>query len=240
VQLTVTDADGATATTSQQVTVSAPTGPPVLVSDTFDRTVTGGLGTATSGGPWTVSAGATRQSVSPGVAELRLDTANSNTGSYLAGVSRTGTDVLTSFSLTAAPSGSGTYVYLTGRRVAGAGEYRVRVRVLADGRVALALSRLLGTAESFPGGETVVPGLTWTPGTVFNVRVQVAGTGTTTVRASVWSAGSAEPAVPSITRTDTTAALQAAGGIALTVHRPADSTTATAVRFTRLTVTAAN
>jgi PKD repeat protein len=239
VQLTVTDNAGATATASQQVTVSAPTGPPVLASDTFDRTVTGGLGTATAGGAWTVSAGATRQSVTPGVAELRLDTPNSNTGSYLGSVSQTGTDVLTAFSLTSAPTGSGTYVYVTGRRVAGAGEYRARVRVLADGRVGLALSRLVGTTEAFPGGETIVPGLTWTPGTVFNVRVQVTGTGTTTVRASVWAAGSAEPATPTITRSDTTAALQAAGGVGLTVHRPSDSTTATAVRFTGLTVTAA-
>ena len=50
------------------------------------------------------------------------------------------------------PTGNGTYVYVTGRRVGVVQEYRVRVRVLSDGRVALAFSRLVAGAETFPGG----------------------------------------------------------------------------------------
>jgi PKD repeat protein len=237
VTLTVTDEDGATATVTQDVTVVAPTAPSYVVNDIFDRSVTGGLGEAATGGAWTVSAGGTRQSVTPGVAELRLDAAGNNTGSYLGGISVPDADVLTSFSLTAMPTGNGTYVYVTGRRVGANQEYRVRVRVMADGRVALALSRLTGGTESFPGGEVVVPGLTYAVGDSLSVRVRVSGSGTTAVGASAWTAGTAEPATPSMSRTDTTAELQAPGGVGLGVHRPSGTTVATAVRFTGFTVT---
>jgi hypothetical protein len=40
-----------------------------------------------------------------------------------------------------------------------------------------------------------------------------------------------------MTRTDTTAALQAAGGVGLAAHRPSGTTAATVVRFTGFTVT---
>jgi PKD repeat protein len=233
VTLTATDDDGAAASVSRDVTVTGQ----VLATDAFQRSVTGGLGTADVGGPWAASAGATRLSVTPGTATLRLDTANQNTGAYLAGVSSTATQVDTAFALSAAPTGNGTYVYVTGRRVATGSEYRVRVRVMADGRVGLAVSRLAGGTETFPGGEVVVPGLTWTAGTTLNVRLQVTGTGTTTVAATVWAQGSAMPAVASMTRTDTTAALQAVGGVALAAHRPSGTTAAVDVRFTSFRVT---
>jgi PKD repeat protein len=238
VTLTVTDDDSTTGTVSHDVTVTVPQGPPAIAGDTFDRTVTSGWGTATVGGAWTSSAGPTRQSVSPGVGEFRLDAANQNTGAYLGAVAQTSADVRTTLTATTAPTGNGTYVYVSGRRVDGAGEYRVRVRLLADGRVALALSRLTGTTEAFPGGELVLAGLTYTPGTALNVHVQVLGTGTTTIRATVWTTGT-EPAAWQLTRTDTTAALQVDGGIGLTAHRPSGTTAATAVRFTTFRVTAA-
>ncbi|MGY1809660.1 PKD domain-containing protein [Blastococcus sp. SYSU D00669] len=237
ITLTVTDNAGLTGTTTRSVRVTAPQGPPAIAGDSFDRTVTGGLGTATVGGAWTSAAGPTRQSVTAGVAEMQLTAAGQNTGSYLGGVAQTSADIRTTVSTTTAPTGNGTYVYVSGRRVTGVGEYRVRVRLLADGRVGLALSRLTGTTEAFPQGEVVVAGLTYTAGQTLNVHVQVTGTGTTTVRATVWTTGT-EPAAWQLTRTDTTAGLQANGGIGLAVHRPSGTTANTAVRFGPLTVTA--
>jgi PKD repeat protein len=238
ITLTVTDNQSATGQTTRTVTVSAPQGPPAIAADAFNRTVTGGLGTADTGGAWTASAGPTRQSVTPGAAELQLTAANQNTASYLGGVSQTSADIRTALTATTAPTGSGTYVYVSGRRVNNVGEYRVRIRLLANGTVGLALSRLTGTTEAFPNGEVIVPGLTYTPGTALNVHVQVFGTGTTTVRATVWTTGT-EPATWQLTRTDSTAGLQAAGGVGLAVHRPSDTTATTAVRFTSYRVTAA-
>ncbi|MGY1721415.1 hypothetical protein ACI8AG_20490, partial [Blastococcus sp. SYSU DS0552] len=115
---------------------------------------------------------------------------------------------------------------MTGRRVESGLEYRPRVRVLPDGRVAVALSRLAGGVESFPGGEVFVPGLTWAPETVLEVRLQVTGTSPTELALSVWAAGTAEPAGPAMTWTDDTAGLQVAGSVGLTAHRPGSSTAA--------------
>jgi PKD repeat protein len=239
VTLRVTDDDGAQDDFAQDVTVSEAPGPEVLVEDTFDRTATGGLGTADVGGAWTASAGGNRQSVTPGGAEMTLPAAGNNTGSWI-GSGFGDANVLTTFSLSSTPTGAGTYVYVTPRRVGAGLEYRSRVRVLPDGRVALALSRLSGGTEAFPGGEVFVPGLTWTPGTGLNVRVVVtgSGTGTTQIATTVWAAGTTEPTAPQTVRTDTTATLQASGGVGLLVHRPGGTTAATTVRFTAFRVTA--
>jgi PKD repeat protein len=231
VTLTATDSDGARATTSQQVVVTAPIPTAPIAKDTFVRSVTGGLGAADVGGAWSVAAGALRQSVSDGVAELALPAAGNNTGSYLGAVSTTSSDVRTSFTLSSVPTGSGTSVYVSGRRVGTGQEYAMRVRVAADGGVYLALSRMTGGVESFPGGEVLVPGLAWTPGTTLAARAQVSGTGTTAIAGSVWAAGQAEPAKPQLSRTDTTAGLQAPGSVGLAAYRPGSATAATVVRF---------
>ena len=236
VTLTVTDDDGATTSTSQEVTVTAPVPTAPIAKDTFGRSVTGGLGSADVGGAWTVIAGATRQSVTDGVAELGLPGAGNNTGSYLGGVSTTNADIRGAFTLSSVPTGSGTSVFVVARRTAAGDEYRVRVRVDADGAVWLALYRSVAGAEAFPGGEVRVAGLTWTPGTTLATRVQVSGTGTTAVTASVWVAGTAEPTTPQLSRTDTTAALQAAGSVGLAAYRPGSATAATAVRVTAFRV----
>jgi PKD repeat protein len=230
VTLTVTDNEGATGTATRSVTVAPQAAE--FARDAFGRTVSGGLGNADLGGAWTAAAGAARLSVNAGTATFALPGAGNNTGAYLGSVSQTSADITTSFSLSAMPTDAGTYVYVSGRRVNGQGEYRVRVRVQPSGAVAVAFSRLIGTAETFPQGEVVIPGLTYTAGSTLNVRVRVNGTTTTTVNARVWAGGTTEPANWLLTRTDTTAALQAAGAVGLAAHRPSATTAVTDVRFT--------
>jgi PKD repeat protein len=239
VTLTVTDDDGATATTTSPVTVTAPVEeppveePPVdgtIAADEFDRTVTGGLGTADVGGAWTVSAGAARQSVSGGAAVL-ASVKGTNTGSFLGGVSELRTEVQTRVSLASVPTGGGSSVYVIGRRVAANQEYRARVRVLADGSVRVAMVRLTGTSDDvLIGAEVLVPGLTYTAGTELEVRVRVAGTGTTELAATVWPAGTTEPAAPTVARTDTTAALQAPGSVGVFTYLSGSATAPVQVR----------
>ncbi len=235
VRLTVTDDDGATATTARTVEVTAPAGDPApqpFAQDAFAREVTGGLGTADVGGAWTAATGATRQSVSAGTATLGLSV-GTNTGSYLGSVAQTRADVRTTVTLGAAPTGGGATVYVVGRRVAADQEYRARLRYLADGTVRLALSRLSGSAtEVLLGGEVVVPGVSSTPGTPVAVRLVVDGTGTTALSATVWAAGQPEPALPTLTRTDTTAPLQAAGAVGLSGYLSASATAPVPVRVT--------
>jgi hypothetical protein len=93
------------------------------------------------------------------------------------------------------------------------------------------------TTDVLVGSEVLVPGLTYTPGMELNVRVQVAGTGTTQLAATVWAVGSAEPVTPTVSRTDTTAELQAAGSVGVTAYLSGSAVAPVDLRFTELTAT---
>ena len=243
VTLTVTDDDGATGSATESVTLTALDGPaetgdPIaVVVDAFGRAVTGGLGVADVGGDWTVQFGASRQSVSPGAATLNLAAPGNNTGSFLGPVSHRDVDVRASLVVDQAPTGGGTFVYVAGRRVSETELYRARLRFLTDGTVRLAITRLSGSfSETVIGGEVVVPGVTSAPGTPLNVRLQLVGEGTTELAATVWTVGSSEPATPTVTRTDSTAALQAPGGVGISAYLAGSATAPVAVRFRGFTV----
>jgi PKD repeat protein len=244
VALTVTDDKGATARTQQTVTVTAPAVPvppaaTVVAADAFGRSVTGGLGTADTGGAWTSSAGAARQSVNAGTATFAA-VKGTNTGSYLGSVSAASADVQTTFSLSSVPTGGGATVYVVARQVAVNTSYSAQLRVLADGSVGVSLVRFAGsTSPVMIGKEVIVKGLTYTAGTVLHVDVQAAGSGTTNLSATVWADGATQPATPTVTGTDTTAALQGAGAVGLSSYLSASATSSVDIRFTSFSVTAA-
>ena len=220
------------------MTVTAP--PAVLAADSFQRSTTGGWGTATVGGAWTSPYGAARLSVAAGTASMSLSAVGNLDESVLAGISQTGSNTLAALSVTGTQTGGGTSVYLVGRRAGLNQEYRARLRFLANGTVAVAITRLSGTSsETVLGSEVVLPGLTYTSGMPLQARFVVTGTGTTQLSATVWKAGSAEPTTPTVTRTDVTASLQTAGGVGLAAYLSGTGTPPVTVRFTGYQVTAA-
>lgn len=224
VTLTVADDDGATATATQEVTVEEPAGPTSLAADTFQRTVSGGWGTADVGGPWTAVAGATRQSVAPGTGTFTL-MPGTLVSTYLNEVSASDLEQLTTVTLGAAPTGGGVNVLLSGRRVAVNQEYRLRMRFQANGAVYLGFTRLAGSsADALIGSETLLPG-GYTPGTPLRIRLSVTGTGTTQLAARIWAASAPEPAAWTIERSDSTASLQAPGGIGVIGYLSVSATT---------------
>jgi hypothetical protein len=113
------------------------------------------------------------------------------------------------------------------RRVVGAGAYQAKIVLRSTGAVGLSLARANAT-----GGEVVlqssidIPGLTLAAGDTLAVRVQAAGTNPTTLRAKVWKSGSPEPASWQRSVTDTTAALQTAGGIGIDMYLSSTATNA--------------
>ena len=108
------------------------------------------------------------------------------------------------------PAASSIYTGLIGRRV-GTATYGARVVVNSAGAVSLHLTRSTDTNMS----AATVSGLTFNTGDRLQFRLQVTGTSPTTIRAKVWKVGTAEPATWLLSTTDSTAALQSAGGIGI-------------------------
>jgi PKD repeat protein len=217
VTLTVTDNGGATNATTQAVTTSTGTAP--FAQDAFNRTVSNGLGTADTGGPWTVSGSTSNYSVASGTGRLRIATAGSGNYAHLASVSSSATDIYLELASDKPASGSGLYLSVVGRRVSGSGEYRAKANVTSTGAVNLSLVRTTASgAETTIQSDLTIGGLNYAVGDRLAMRLQVTGTGTTTIRAKVWEVGTAEPASWQRSVTDTTAALQAPGGVGLMTY----------------------
>jgi PKD repeat protein len=210
VTLTVTDDDGATDTATKEVTVEAPAAGDLAV-DEFDRTVSNGWGSATTGGAWTLSGTASHFSVSGGKGVISTN-AGLTRMAYLNGVSSTSTDLTSVFSIDALPTGGSNFVSFIARRV-GSSDYQARLSIAATGTVQLQLRRGDTTMTS-----ANISGLTLAADDEVNVRVQAFGTSPTTIRAKVWKVGTTEPANWQASTTDSTAALQSAGGVGVGLY----------------------
>ena len=232
ITLTVTDDAGATNTTTRVAQPTSPPPPPpppsvTLAADDFERSVVNAWGTATNGGPWTISTTPSRYSVSGGMGKISVS-AGSGPNAYLTGPSSTATVLTTTISTDKAASGSGLYVSLAPRRVVGAGTYAAKVRLTSNGQVWLEPIR----ANATGGGEVslqsaiVVPGVSHTAGAAITVKVEVSGTSPTTIRAKAWLAGTTEPAAWQRSATDATAGLQTAGGLGINVYLSGSATNA--------------
>jgi PKD repeat protein len=213
VTLTVTDDDGATGTATAQVTAVDPGGPQVLIADLFERSTTNGLGTADIGGNWALTGTASNFSVANGTGRITLPTAGAMRFATLTGTTARDTDTTVQLALDKAPTGGGTFVGISSRKV-GTTEYILRVRV-RPGLTNLEMVRIVnGTATTIAG--TTLPGIDYTAGTTINLRFQVTGNGTTsTLAGKAWFANTPEPAAPQLQTTDTTAALQGPGSIGI-------------------------
>ena len=199
------------------VTVTGGTPPPgggTFATDAFERTVSSGLGAATTGGSWTTSGTAADFSVGNGVANFRAAAPGAQRAGFLGSVSQNDADVTVAVRLDKAPAGGPTYVSVIGRRV-GSDDYRAKLRFNEGGAVSVQLMRLSGGTETVIGSTVTVPGVTYTAGQVLRVRMQAGGTGPTTLAAKVWPQGSTEPGTFPVTGSDSTAALQASGSVGL-------------------------
>jgi PKD repeat protein len=222
VTLVVTDNQGvASAATAHPVSVLAANTP--LATDSFNRTVSSGLGSADKGGPWTTVGAASNLSVAPSAASLLMPAAGGQASAYLPGVSSSAAETDVNVSVNQAPTSTGVYFYVTGRRVSANNEYRGRVRI-AGNKVYASFYKLAGSSTATAiGGETLVP-VSYTPGVQLSVRLQVSGTGTTNLAMKVWQAGMSEPAAWTVTNSDTTAGLQVAGSVGLTAYLAGSAT----------------
>jgi len=225
VSLAVEDDWGDITSLTKSITVISTPVVTEFVSDDFSRTVSPGWGAAPTGGAYTVSGGSANSlRVTGGYGEVTLIPSGTRTMT-LSGVSRTASDSTISFTLDAVPTGGGAYTSIIGRQV-GSNVYVANVWVKSTGAVVLVLKQgttVLTTAT--------VAGVTYTAGTPLSLRLQVTGTTPTTVKAKVWKTGQTEPTAWLATVTDSTAALQAPGSVAVQASLSASSTAGIVTRF---------
>ena len=241
VKLTVTDDDGESRSTSQEVTVDA--GPPPaanVAADAFGRTLASGWGSADTGGAWSLRGASTHFTVGDGAGRIRMNAPGHGPGTSLNSVSAAGTDTNVRFSLDKPATGGGIYVDVVGRQIGTTGQYMATARVASNGAVTLQAQRTVGSTETVLRQATVA-GLTYQAGQQLQLRLQVAGTSPTTVRAKLWPAGTEEPADWQVSVTDSTAELQVPGAVGLGVYASSSATnTPVFASFDELKVTATN
>lgn len=214
ITLTATDDQGATGSVTHSVSTTAPAGA-AFASDTFNRTVANGWGSADVGGAYSVAGTAADFSVTPGVGTIRLSKLGATDTAILPSTTSTDTDLALTVAADKVPAGGPVYTNVIGRRVSSGNEYDTRLAFGAAGEVIVWLVRLIGGTETTLTPQTRISGLTYTAGTALTVRTQVVGTAPTTVRARVWKAGTAEPDAWNATTTDATAVLQTRGAVGL-------------------------
>ena len=203
----------APATPATYTTTYTSTGPAGLAADSFSRpAASGGWGTADAGGAWTTSpAGQFALTGSAGTISVPTP---GKAGSALLNVSARDVDVTVSVASDRAPTGSGQYPEVILRHQSAGQEYWIKLHVAANGAVSLGASAWTGSAETALGAE-VATGLTETVGVPINIRAEVSGVNPTTITARAWKSGTTEPTTWTLSRTDSTAALQAAGTLGL-------------------------
>lgn len=210
--LTVTDDAGATASDTQSIVVADPPTPTdVFAGDAFGRTVSNGLGAADIGGSWTTTGSAANYSVGDGVGKLQA-AAGERANAYLTGAASVDSDLTVTMGVEQAVTGGGIYLSAIGRRVDG-NDYRARAKLQQSGAVQVQLTRG-GTGLKY----FTIPGLSYAPGDQLKLRLQVTGSSPTTLNAMVWKLGDAVPVAWQVSATDSTAALQQAGSIGLSVY----------------------
>ena len=226
VTLTVTDDKGATHSAKKTVTVTAPAPADVLARDAFERTATGGWGTADVGGAWTISGGsASAASVSGGTGRFALSAGGTRTALLTQTPLRNFT-ASTDFTIDVASSTGSGYVGIVPRN-SGGSYYVVNAWLRTDGKVYLVAQRGSTVLQTFSA-----TGLTYAAGDSFSMKVESTGaSGTTELRAKLWKKGATEPSAWQLVTSDTTSDLQAAAAVGLRANRASSSTSAMTVSF---------
>lgn len=180
-----------------------------IASDSFQRTVAAGWGTADVGGAWSILDTAANWSVSPGAGSINVP-ANGSQRGVLSAVSVRDVDLLAEVSLPTCGSNCDSYVM--GRVSSGTAPTYYRVGPIQGGANHDVLLRVQRSDGTFLTSDldthiaVVAGGVVW-------FRVQMQGVNPTTLRARAWQNGSAEPSTWLLNMTDSNAAEQVAGAV---------------------------
>ena len=194
---------------------------PGLVANGNDARLFYDTGTADTGGAWTTSGIA---SVVPHSGRLTVNKSGA-ASAYLPSIATTDTDTTVTVTSDKVGTGGGTYLAVLGRRISSGNDYQGRIRLTSTNSVAIRLVSEVAGAATALTGETRLA-VTYTPGMLFDVRLQVTATNPTTLRLKVWQTGATEPSAWQLTATDSTPRLQANGSVGFWTYLSGSATNA--------------
>ena len=157
VNLTATNGGGSDSET-KTVTVDPLSGATIYAADSFGRTVANGWGNAEIGGAYSLLNSSGAYSVGNGLGSMTVGNAGGMRGTFLNTVAEQDVDVSFGVEVDKAPAGGAYWVYAAVRRN-GTNEYRIKVRMLADGRIGIQASKVINNAEAPIGSRTHRPRL---------------------------------------------------------------------------------
>lgn len=167
------------------------TGAPI-VTDTFQRGVTAGLGSAELGGAY--SASATGLAVTPGAATIAFDKAGTARQAVLSGVKAPDVQATTTITVPTIPSGGNGVSFGLQVRSNGASYYQGNLRIAPNGSAYLGITRVDGSAAKqtrLAKEALVASGLQ--PGAVLRLDMRAHGDSTVRTAARAWLDGSTQP-----------------------------------------------
>lgn len=186
----------------------------IYASDSFNRTVSNGWGSADVGGAYTLSGGVMSNfnvNGSVGTAVLadltdRQAILNSVIQQDAAMTVRVATDKLA--------VGGSQKVRLRLRRVDAKNYYSFEVAFTTSAKLQAQIQAIVNNSQTNLQTITIA-GLTHTPGQYFWIKAQVSGINPTTLNLKVWQDGTTEPSAWTLTATDSSSVLQVMAPIAL-------------------------
>ncbi|HWO60947.1 MAG TPA: hypothetical protein VNO31_13040 [Umezawaea sp.] len=135
-------------------------------TDTFGRTVAGGLGTATSGQVYSINASASQFSVAPNVATIAMNAAGNFYG-YIDNLTQD-VDITGQVALTAIPATNLATVGFVAKWASTSNYYIGTMMVATGGAISLRFSKVIGGGLSTIA--TISTGLTYVANTFYNLR----------------------------------------------------------------------
>lgn len=178
--------------------------------DTFGRTVSNGLGSATSGQAYTLFGVATQFSVAPNTASIAIATAGDKLG-YI-DLQTASIDVTAQVALSAIPATNLATVGFVAKLATTSNYYNATMMVATGGAISLRFSKVIG------GGlvtiATVSTGLTYVANTFYNLRYQIywsQALQTNVMSLKLWAIGATQPGGWQATTTDNAITQYASG-----------------------------
>lgn len=183
--------------------------------DSFSRSVTGGWGSAETGGQYFLGGPSSAFSVSSGAGRVNLPQGATRSAILESAVQRD-VDIHLRFSIGKLPTTSSIWIYGVGRKTAAGDEYRAKLRIWPDGAVDVIATKVVGGTER-PIGSAVRLANRLSAGSNWILEARLTGSAPTALSVRAWPASGSQPAWQ-YSATDSATNLQLAGAVGIRAY----------------------